>query len=75
VSAEDEGAVRGVGELLLTLSEVYGAQAQPGTVAVITKWLKGREAGQAVEEALPQLGVPVLAVRTPSSAPSLVSAS
>lgn len=68
VSAEDEGAVRGVGELLLTLAEVYGDQAQPPVSAVLTKWLKGREAAAAVEEALPQMGIDVVDARIPSSA-------
>lgn len=68
VSAEDEGAVRGAGELLLTLAEDEGAEGEPRVVAVVAKWLKGREAGQAVEEALPQFGVTVLPVRIPSSA-------
>lgn len=68
VSAEDEGAVRGVGELLLTLSEVYGDQSQPPVTVVVTKWIKGREAGDAVAAALPELGVTVADVRIPSSA-------
>lgn len=67
VSAEDEGAVRGVGELLLTLSEVYGEEEQPAVTAVLTKWLKGREAAAAVDAALPELGVTVAEARIPSS--------
>lgn len=68
VSAEDEGAVQGVGELMLTLAEVYGDQELPPVLAVITKWLRGREAAVAVDEALPRIGVQIADVRIPSSA-------
>jgi chromosome partitioning protein len=52
VSAEDEGAVRGVGELLLTIAEVYGDQDPPPVSAVLTKWDRSRETADAVEHAL-----------------------
>lgn len=68
VSAEDEGAVRGVGELLLTITEIYGDQRQPDSIAVLTKWDRRREAAGAVERALPKYGIPVAATRIPSSA-------
>lgn len=56
VSAEDEGAVRGVGEVLLTLAEVYGDQEQPPVSAVLTKWDRRREAADAVERGLRGFG-------------------
>lgn len=68
VSAEDEGAVRGVGELLLTLSQIYGKQDQPAVTAVVTKWDKRREAADAVDRALPEFGIAVAEARIPSSA-------
>lgn len=68
VSAEDEGAVRGVGELLLTLAEVYGDQAQPDVTAVMTKWDKRRETADAVARALPNYEIAIAATMIPSSA-------
>jgi chromosome partitioning protein len=69
VSAEDEGAVRGVGELLLTLAEVYGDQDAPAVAAVITKWDKRRETASAVSDALPQYNaISVANATVPSSA-------
>jgi chromosome partitioning protein len=69
VSAEDEGAVRGVGELLLTLAEVYGDQEAPAVAAVITKWDKRRETASAVSDALPQYdAISVATTTVPSSA-------
>jgi chromosome partitioning protein len=68
VSAEDEGAVRGAGELLLTLAELYDAQDQPPVIAVITKWDRRRETADAVDRALPEFGITVAGARIPSSA-------
>jgi chromosome partitioning protein len=55
VSAEDEGAVRGVLEVLLTIAEVYGDDERPPVSLVVTKWDKTRETAQAVEDAVEQL--------------------
>lgn len=55
VSAEDEGAVRGVVQVLLTLGEIYGDQEQPPVALTVTKWDKTRETALAVESAVGQL--------------------
>lgn len=55
VSAEDEGAVRGVVQVLLTLGEIYGEQEQPPVSLTVTKWDKTRETALAVESAVDQL--------------------
>jgi chromosome partitioning protein len=69
VSAEDEGAVRGVGELLLTLAEVYGDQDAPAVTTAITKWDKRRETAAAVAQALPEYeGIRVAHTKIPSTA-------
>lgn len=52
VSAEDEGAVRGVAEVLMTLEELYDGQELPAVSAVVTKWDKRLETAQAVDSAL-----------------------
>lgn len=71
VSAEDEGAVKGVGEVLLTLSEVYGDQEQPPVDAVLTKWNKQRETAVAVDEALRHFDAQVTVLKSRAAALAL----
>lgn len=52
VSAEDEGSVQGVLQVLMTLDDVYGTQEPPKVSLVITKWDKARETAQAVDAAV-----------------------
>lgn len=68
VSAEDEGAVRGVGELMLTLSDLYDQDDLPPVSLVVTKWDRRRETAAAVADAVQSYDVRLIGARIPSTA-------
>lgn len=68
VSAQDKKALDGVGQLLMTVGELYAGYDSPAMTAVLTKWDKRRDAAVSIAEALPGYPITVAKTRIPDAA-------